>query len=186
MKILFNILTNSLTPYPRNDDQPVQGLSSDFEIYDIVEEERPVFNTSTQYIVSKQIIDSVSKQVIRSWEIKDIPLYNPETQKIYFDTMIGEYIVSQKTKQEILQEKIAEGYNVSPENFTLALGDVDRSAFTQMLSLVKEALDLGLIDNTTPQIIADLHGNKHEVTTLRFRQIMVGYGLYYKALWDNL
>lgn len=88
--------------------------------------------------------------------------------------------------EQTIQDKISEGYLVQPENFILALKDSDRSSFSQMLSLIKEALDLGLITNETPQTIADKNGQKHEISTLRFREIMVQYGFYYKSLWDQM
>lgn len=81
---------------------------------------------------------------------------------------------------------IASGFTVQPEGITLRLEDADRAAFAQMLALVKEALDLGMITSETAQLIADHAGTRHEVTTLRFRQIMVAYGLHYKSLWDAL
>lgn len=90
-----------------------------------------------------------------------------------------------ESKLKILDEKISEGYLIEPENFILALGQNDRNAFAQMLTLVQEGLSLALIDNDTPQIIADKNGLKHTITTLRFRQIMVAYGTYYKSLWDE-
>ncbi len=77
-------------------------------------------------------------------------------------------------------------FDVQPENITLGLSENDRNSFSQMLSLVKEALDLGLITNDSPQIISDINGEKHQISTLRFRQIMVQYGMYYKGLWDQL
>lgn len=83
------------------------------------------------------------------------------------------------------REDSSPSFLVQPEGFFLGLEDNDRAAFSQMLSLVKEALDLGLITNETPQIIADKNGQKHQISTLRFRQIMVQYGFYYKSLWDQ-
>jgi len=67
---------------------------------------------------------------------------------------------------------------VKPEGFSLDIGDSARVAFSQMLGLVSEALDLGVITNETLQTIADKDGQIHAVTTLRFRQIMVGYRSY--------
>jgi hypothetical protein len=81
---------------------------------------------------------------------------------------------------------VSKGYQVEPEGFVLGLAESDRNAFTQMLTLVQEALSLGLISNDTSQVIADKSGAKHSITTLRFRQIMLGYGMYYKSLWDQL
>ncbi len=81
-------------------------------------------------------------------------------------------------------DPIAAGYLVAPEGFTLALGDTDRAAFTAMLTLVQEALSLSVITNETEQTIADKDGTPHTVSTLRLRQILVGYGFHYKTLWD--
>lgn len=81
---------------------------------------------------------------------------------------------------------IKNGYVVNPEGFILGLEDEDRILFNQMISLIREALDLGLITNDTPQIITDINGKDISLTTLRFRQIMVGYGMYYKSLWDQM
>jgi hypothetical protein len=89
-------------------------------------------------------------------------------------------------RRENLMQSINSGFLVQPENFILGLSDADRGAFTQMLALVREALDFELITNDTPQIISDINGEKHEINTLRFRQIMVQYGLYYKNIWDSL
>ena len=83
-------------------------------------------------------------------------------------------------------QTLEQGFLVQPENFKLKLGDEDRAAFSQMLSLVKEALDLGIIDNSAPQKIKDFNNQLVTVSTLRFRQIMVAYGFYYKTLWDQL
>jgi hypothetical protein len=83
-------------------------------------------------------------------------------------------------------QAIENGFLVSPENFKLKLGDEDRAVFGQMLALIKEALDLGLITNDSLQTIKDYNGQIVSVSTLRFRQIMVQYGFYYKNLWDQL
>ena len=91
-----------------------------------------------------------------------------------------------QTDRENYKTALQSGYTVQPEGFTLKLDEKDRQAFTSMLLLVKEGLDLSLIDNNTIQTITDNSGITQSITTLRFRQIMVGYGMYYKSLWDNL
>ncbi|MES2737236.1 MAG: hypothetical protein V4672_13010 [Verrucomicrobiota bacterium] len=73
---------------------------------------------------------------------------------------------------------------VEPEGIVLAMGERDRTQFAQMLALIREALDLGMITDSTVQKIADVNDQLHEVTTLRFRQIMVAYGSFYKSHWD--
>jgi len=76
-------------------------------------------------------------------------------------------------------------FKIDPEGFSLFMDDKSRNSFAQMLSLVKEALDLGLITNDSSQTIKDSDGNTQTVSTLRFRQIMVQYGMYYKSLWES-
>jgi hypothetical protein len=76
-------------------------------------------------------------------------------------------------------------FEVIPEGFFLSTDDVSRNAFTQMTTLIQEALSLGFIDNNTLQTITDSQSRKQTLTTLRFRQIMIQYGFYYKNLWDN-
>lgn len=120
------------------------------------------------------------------------PEYDTETEKIYLDYDVQENSVLEYWKitslnaGEVFDKKIKSGYLVEPENFTLKLEDADRALFAQMLALVKEGIELGFIDNNTPQTISDKDGERHIVTTLRFRQIMFAYGFYYKTWWDTL
>ncbi|GAA5141275.1 hypothetical protein GCM10023213_25120 [Prosthecobacter algae] len=108
-----------------------------------------------------------------------------EPKVVWFaDRVERQWEVRLKTARELAADALAVGYTVQPEGFVLSLKDRDRSQFTQMLNLVREAQALGLITDATPQSIADASDQLHVVTTLRFRQIMVSYGLHYKALWD--
>jgi hypothetical protein len=86
----------------------------------------------------------------------------------------------------VFEAGIAAGYLVDPEGFTIAIEPEDRAQFAQLLALVREALDLGLITGTTPQSIKAKDGTLHSLTTDRLRQVLVGYGSHYKTLWDNL
>lgn len=127
--------------------------------------EQPEYDSSIEYLQYSAETNSYSKIPYTEEELTNAGLRN---------------------RRENLMRSMNSGFLVQPENFILGLSDADRGAFTQMLSLVKEALDLGVITNDTPQIIADINGETHTVLTLRFRQIMVQYGLYYKGLWDAL
>lgn len=129
--------------------------------------------------------------------VEGAPLdFQPATERLDRLFEIGETFVihgweavpltSGEQKQHSFYQGVVSGFTVQPEGFTLRLEDADRAAFGQMLALVKEALELGMITSETPQLIASHTGTRHEVTTLRFRQIMVAYGLHYKCLWDAL
>lgn len=136
------------------------------------------------------------------------PVFDRTTHKATYNADTNSYTITELTAEEIqnqldiesnmqaamqsaaakqlITDQIDAGYDVQPENFVLGLSEYDRTAFTQMLLLVREALDLGLIANHTMQIISDKTGEKHSLTTERFRQIMISYGLFYKSLWDQL
>ena len=127
--------------------------------------EQPEYDSSIEYLQYSDETNSYSKIPYTEEELTNADLRN---------------------RRENLMQSMNSGFLVQPENFILGLSDADRGAFTQMLSLVKEALDFELITNDTPQMIADINGQKHQINTLRFRQIMVQYGLYYENLWDSL
>ena len=132
----------------------------------------------------------ISNLLRKGWTEIFAPSYDPQTQQIEFDAQTSQFVVvdipEDSIKQQNFANAVSQGFLVQPENFILGLQESDRSSFSQMLSLVKEALDLNIINNDTIQIIADINAVKHSVTTLRFRQIMVEYGFYYKNLWDQL
>jgi hypothetical protein len=75
MKILFHTLTQTLVPYPRNDDEPVVGLDPDYEIFDVIQQSEPAYNPATQYLSTTESIDTTSKTVTRGWQIIDLPDY---------------------------------------------------------------------------------------------------------------
>lgn len=151
-------------------------------------------NDQTRIETDQGIINTL---VRKGWTImpeKPLPpSYNRNIEKIVYYEQTNSWTIVPldenellNRQQEIIFETIYQGYTVQPENFTLGLQESDRNAFSQMLVLVKEALDLNMINDSTPQTIADTSGNKHTISTLRFRQLMVEYGFYYKNLWNQL
>jgi len=115
-----------------------------------------------------------------------IELSNAEKQAIE-DMQNNMLLLQQKSDaKRAITDQINNGYSVQPEDFILGLSETDRTAFTQLLLLVREAIDLGLITNADSQVISDKSGVSHSITVGRFRQIMVAYGVFYKGLWDQL
>lgn len=151
--------------------------------------------------------NTIATLIRKGWVDITPPPYDSNTEKLIYNSSTNTYIIESLTKEELsamadaqaandlaalkesqrnaIYDQINAGFLVEPEGFRLALADYDRSLFTQMLSLVKEALDLGLITNSSPQIIGDINNQKQTISTLRFREIMVKYGMYYKSLWDQ-
>lgn len=80
---------------------------------------------------------------------------------------------------------IAKGYNTSL-GFVLPLEDSSRNDFTQLVVLVSTALQTGAITPEAPQTFNDIEGKIHTLPANQFLQMMLGYGTYYKGLWDAL
>lgn len=75
MKILYQLSTGTLKNYPRADDEPVIGLDPDYEIFDVIQDEQPDYNPSTQYLSATETIDTDDKTVTRGWQINSLPNY---------------------------------------------------------------------------------------------------------------
>ena len=165
-------------------------------------------NNLTRFETDESVIENLQR---KGWTLivpPVVPEYDWNTQKLIQDNETKEYSVVDLSPEELqervdlqaqmdaqilesqqiqaIHDQISAGYTVDPEGFILGLAESDRNAFTQMLTLTQEALSLGMVNNDTDQVIADKSGGKHTITTLRFRQIMVAYGFYYKTLWDQL
>ena len=123
-------------------------------------------------------IDIIQTLLRKGWQIVEEPItYEYDNDPI---------MLAREEARKIVLDKIALGYSVLPENFVLGYEEQDRSAFTQMTVLIREALNKNLIDNNTPQTIKDINRTMHTVITDRYLDIIIGYGLYYKQLWDQL
>ena len=72
-KILYYTPTQTLVPYPRNDDEPVVGLDPDYEVFDIIQESEPSYNPATQYLTTTETIDTVAETVTYGYQINDLP-----------------------------------------------------------------------------------------------------------------
>lgn len=89
-------------------------------------------------------------------------------------------------KQDAYEAAVAIGYPVSPEGFTLPLDEVTRGKLAELMTLINTALAIGSVQLTDTTQIQDAAGTMHSVTFDRLRQILVGYGLRQKQLWDAL
>jgi hypothetical protein len=136
------------------------------------------------------------------------PVFDRTTHKATYNANTNSYTITELTAEEIqtqieaeanmqaamqraavrqlIVDQIDAGYDVQPEDFILGFSEADRNAFTQMTLLVREAITFHLIDLETPQVIKDVNGTPHTMTTERYLNIIIAYGLRYKQLWDNL
>lgn len=73
MKLLFHTPTQTLKPYPRADDEPVVGLSAEYEVFDVIQEPQPSHDPATHTCTATEAIDAQSKTVTRGWTVEEMP-----------------------------------------------------------------------------------------------------------------
>ncbi len=69
MKILYHTPTQTLRAYPRQDDEPVVGLDSAFEVFALIQQPPPAHDPATHYLRATEQIDTVNRRVTRGWEV---------------------------------------------------------------------------------------------------------------------
>jgi hypothetical protein len=72
------------------------------------------------------------------------------------------------------------------EDITLGATDSDRSAFSQLLILLREAQELSTNKEAfvnSSYSITDINGNPHILTINELRNILVTYGMMYQSIW---
>lgn len=131
----------------------------------------PIASTDTEFsdLQSAQnyaVSIGLSSDVVR--EVEDLPAPLPDP-----------------TSYDVFDQKVEMGYPVPGTPYFLALHDSDRTQFSAMLILIRELLDAGYITDDTMQSIKDKDENIINITTAQFRNIMIGYGIYYKTIWNE-
>ncbi len=106
----------------------------------------------------------------------------------YNNTSIAEFpddiVPDHSGSIEVYEQKIQAGYPIPNSPYILALEDKDRVQFSGMLVLVNELLSAGYITPSTSQSIRDQSDNIVNLTTAEFKSLMLGYGIYYKTVWN--
>ena len=70
MKILYHKPTGTTKPYNCTDDEPVIGLSAEYEAFELIAPDPPTHDPETHYVRRlPEVIDTEAKTVTRAWEI---------------------------------------------------------------------------------------------------------------------
>jgi hypothetical protein len=73
MKLLYDIQTQKLLPWPRIDDEPVVGLAAHLLEMSVVQEDRPTYDPATQRLEKTEVIDTQAQTVTRGWNVVEVP-----------------------------------------------------------------------------------------------------------------
>lgn len=76
-------------------------------------------------------------------------------------------------------------YSDPDEHVELDASPAAQARFTSLIALIREGIDFGALNNDSPQEIRDVNGVPHTLSVLRIRALMLRYGLYCKALFDE-
>lgn len=73
MKLLYNTQTQKLIKWPRIDDEPVVGLAAHLLPMDLIQQDKPDYDQTTQRLEKTEIINTDTQTVTRGWNIVEIP-----------------------------------------------------------------------------------------------------------------
>lgn len=80
---------------------------------------------------------------------------------------------------------IKAGITPQGSEITLAAAETDQNAFTRQATLLREAQEMGLVTDSTEQVIVDAAGTSHTLTIAQLRVLLIGYGMALKGLFDT-
>jgi hypothetical protein len=73
MKLLYNTVTEETFDYPRTDGADIQGLEAPFVSLQVIESEKPSFDSLTQYLVKTDSVDLAAGTLSREWSVVSLP-----------------------------------------------------------------------------------------------------------------
>ncbi|AEC52972.1 hypothetical protein SCRM01_025 [Synechococcus phage S-CRM01] len=139
MKIIYNTITNELYKYPRADDEPVIGLSSELLVFDVIQEPVPALGEGFSYRQADPVIDVDNQTVTYGWIVEEV-ISESEPNYLQF---LNEVIISQVYQKAIMQAisnpVVNVGFTTTMGALILAAGgnpnqDGIAASFTMMLS----------------------------------------------------
>jgi hypothetical protein len=86
-----------------------------------------------------------------------------------------------ETIEATFRTTIAAGHCITPEGWCLAMDDIDRANWSQLLVLLREAEGLGGLTGESPVNFLDITGTPRQLTLTRFREAIVGLGQAYQT-----
>ena len=75
--LLYRQSSQTLHPYPRQDDEPVIGLDPDYVEMALTQADQPDYDPTTHRLESTETIDLTARTVTRGWELVGLPTPAP-------------------------------------------------------------------------------------------------------------
>jgi hypothetical protein len=73
MKLLYDTITATLRPYPRDDDGPVIGLDPRYLEMVVSQDPQPSYDPATEQLQPTEVIDTTAQTVTRGWDVLPLP-----------------------------------------------------------------------------------------------------------------
>ena len=77
---LLDTVTAQVLPYPRWDDEPVDGLDPRYQVLTVVRDPEPAHDPETQRLEETQTVDAAAGELRITWTVVDLPVVLPEPQ----------------------------------------------------------------------------------------------------------
>lgn len=96
MKTIYNPLTDTLSRYPRSDDEPVVGLDSQLVVLDVIQEPEPTPGTGFSVRKADPVVDLDVGTVTYGWIVEALPELEPESDfDGFYAALLGSNVYQQ-------------------------------------------------------------------------------------------
>ncbi len=72
-RLLYDLTSDLLLPYPRDDDESVVGLDPRYLELTVIQEAQPTYDATTHQLAPTEVIDLDALTVTRGWELIGLP-----------------------------------------------------------------------------------------------------------------
>ena len=73
MFVLFNTTTQQVVPYPRHDNESVEGLDPTYIVLEVVQQDEIERDPAVQDLIGTETVDLDNLKLIRGWKVVDKP-----------------------------------------------------------------------------------------------------------------
>ncbi len=73
MKLLYDLTSDTLAPYPRDDDGPVVGLDPRYLELTLIQAEQPDYDPAMHHLEPTEAINLTARTVTRGWQLAGLP-----------------------------------------------------------------------------------------------------------------
>jgi hypothetical protein len=167
-KILYDTINQKVIPYPRNDDNPIEGLSTDYLVLDVIESVPVDYDIETHTIRESKTVNIERLEYRKEWvldAIESAPIQDWPSFSLYLfghPAFVGYGLAAESVNPWIVPAVVERYGRVLPEGIVASNFPFYWGLFCQALSVStdhrNEWADVALSFNLPADFVALLRG----------------------------